>query len=965
MGGLVGGLASALALTFTGIAWAGLGVTDLRVEYLSNPEGIDALRPRLSWRLESDQRGAAQTAWRVQVASSHKALASGVADLWDSGIVASAQTVHVPYGGRPLASRQRAYWRVRVWDQDGRPSAWSPVAVWSMGLLEPGDWQARWISFRDNSPVPTRSEELVLPPARHYARTFAAASEAPVRRATLYFSALGLAEMYLNGQRVGDGWFEPGWSDYHQRAYYRTHDVTALVRSGQANVLGVIVADGWYAGYVGYGLLAGLGPNRSGRAFYGKTPALLAQLEIEYADGVRQVIGTDDSWRVTADGPIREADLIMGEAYDARRENPAWCLPEGGPGDWRWQPAILAEANGPVPALFYDNRGARQVDLGFRPPGKLQAYPAPPIRITQELPARQVTESAPGVYIFDLGQNFAGVIRLRVTGPCGQRLRIRYGEMLHPDGRLMTENLRKARATGYYTLRGDPDGETWTPRFTYHGFRYVEIIGLGARPDPSMVTGLVLHNDTPLTGQFACSDEVLTRFWRNTVWTQRANFMEVPTDCPQRDERLGWMGDAQIYVGAAARNADVAAFFTKWLDDVQEAQLPYGAYPDYCPYPMGHGTPGKNFGTAWMDAGIIVPWTLWREYGDTRVIERHWDSMTRFMQWRRATTSPEGLSVSIGNPWGDWLNLDDPTPVAFIDTCYHALDSRLMAEMAEAIGRPVEAQQYRNRLQTIRRAFAKEYVDEDGRLKVDSQTAHVLTLAMAMLPPEQLARVAARLEEKIAEAGGRMTTGFLGSKPLLPVLSRFGRQDLAVRLFQSRQFPSWGYEVVNGATTVWERWDSYTREHGFEGLRGNQNASMNSFCHYAFGAVTEWMFRDLAGIRHEGPGYRRLVFRPDPPSPAPEAAVPPIDWVQARQETAWGRVAIEWRRVANRFECTVNVPPNVHATVLLPGTDPAAVTESGRALPVPGEVRLAGVVDDRLAVEVASGLYRFEVQLPE
>ena len=967
-----------LGLAGAASALAGLTVTHLRCEYRENPLGIDALQPRLSWQVTAPERGQRQTAYRIIVASSRAKARVHEGDVWDSGIVRGAQTLNVAYAGRPLVSRQECFWRVQVWDRDERPSEWSPVAWWTMGLLRPEDWRAQWISYRDETPLPTNRNVLHLAPARYYRRGFDTSGE--IRRATLYVSALGLVDFYVDGRRVSENYFEPGWADYHRRAYYRTHDVTKLLRghdvphdlakrleSHVTHQLDAVVADGWYAGYVGFGHLLGFGPNRLGRCLYGKAPALLAQLEIEFTDGRRIVVGTDSSWQVSADGPLREADIIMGEAYDARRWEP-WR--QGGgrqprePSSFRWESAVLAESNGPVPALFYDNRGAREVDLGFRAPAKLQAYPAPPIRVTQELPAVKLTEPEPGVYLFDLGQNFAGVIRLKVHGPAGTKVKIRYGEMLHPDGRLMTENLRKARATDFYILRGDPHGEVWQPRFTYHGFRYVELTGLPERPDRDAVTGLVLHNDTPMVGEFACSDEVMTRFWKNTRWTQRANFVEMPTDCPQRDERLGWMGDAQAYIGAACYNADTAAFYTKWLDDVEEAQLPYGAYPDYCPYPMGAGTPGKNFGTAWTDAGVICPWTVWQVYGDTRVIERHWDSMARFMEWRRATTSPKGLGASIGNPWGDWLNVNDPTPIEYIDTCYHALDCRMMAEMADAIGRTVEAAQYRARFQTVQKAFRDAYLNADGTLKVDSQTAHVLALEAGLVEGEAATRIAARLAEKIAANEHRMTTGFLGTKALLPALSAHGQHELAVRLFQSRRFPSWGYEVVNGATTVWERWDSYTREHGFEGQSGHQNAAMNSFSHYAFGAVTEWMFRDLAGIRRDGPGFDRLIIHPGPPEPSDRTDPAPISWVRARYDGPHGRVVSNWRREGDTFRLDVVIPANTTATVLLPTDDLHHVTESDRNLGEAEGVEILGVRDGRVALRVGSGEYHFAAPRP-
>lgn len=956
-------LAAGLLFAIVSELAAGVSPVGLRCEYLSNPTGIDEAQPRLSWRVESPERGQKQTAYRLLVASSAETLDAGQGDLWDSGKAPSADTVNIPYAGQPLTSRQTAWWKVQAWDKDGQASAWSEPARWSMGLLEPNHWTAQWISYRDTAPLHTNRSTLFLPPARHYRKEFASAKT--VRRATLYASALGICELHLNGQRVGDAWFEPGWADCHKRAYYRTHDVTPMVKRG-ANCVGAIVAEGWYSGYVGYGLLVGYGPNKAGRCFYGKTPALLAQLEMEYTDGSREVIGTDTTWQVSSDGPIREADLIMGEAYDARQDDANWCQPASAPAHargpsraWTWQNAIRAEDNGSAKATFSDNCGSREVELGFQRPPRLQAYAAPPVRVTQELEAQKLTELEAGVYVFDLGQNFAGNIRLKVKGTAGTKLQLRYGEMLHRDGRLMTENLRKARATDYYTLRGDAGGETWQPRFTYHGFQFVEISGLPEKPGLDAVTGLVLHNDTPLVSEFACSDEAMTRFWKNTQWTQRANFIEMPTDCPQRDERLGWMGDAQIYVRTASYNADVAAFFTKWLDDVEEAQRDFGAYPDYCPYPMGHGAPGQTWGTAWTDAGIICPYTLWQVYGDTRVIERHWASMTRFMKWRQQR-APDLRGRKDGNTWGDWLNLNENTPLELIDAAYFKLDAHLMSEMARALGRGTEAERYAGLQARIADQFARDYLTAEAALNVDTQTAHVLTLAFGLAPEAQRKSIAAGLVDRIAKHDYRMATGFLGTKPLLPVLTASGHHDLAVRLFQSRKFPSWGYEVEQGANTVWERWDSFTKEHGFDGAGGNQNAAMNSFSHYAFGAVMEWAFRDLAGIDTDGPGFQRLRLKPGPPAPGSNPDHAPITWVKAEYASAHGTIVSHWKRSADRFEIKLTIPANTAATVFLPARNRAAVREAGREPgAVPG-VKFLRMEGDRAVLSVESGSYQFE-----
>jgi alpha-L-rhamnosidase len=524
--------------------------------------------------------------------------------------------------------------------------------------------------------------------------------------------------------------------------------------------------------------------------------------------------------------------------------------------------------------------------------------------------------------------------------------------MLHPDGRLMTENLRKARATDGYVLRGDPQGETFVPRFTFHGFQYVEVTGYPGKPDLEAITGIVLHSDTPLASGFECSDPMVNRLFKNIVWTQRANFLDLPTDCPQRDERFGWTGDAQIYVRAATYNADVAAFYTKWLRELMESQRPSGTFPGYAPYPFQHGW---DFGTAWCDAGVICPWTIYKAYGDTRIIERCWEPMTRFMQWRQ-NTSKDGLGVTHGNDWGDWLAVNEKTPLDYIDTAYFAYSTKLMAEMAQAVGKAKEAAEYHERFGKIKAAFNQKYVKPDGTLSLDTQTAYALALYMDLLPNELRVAAGARLAKKIADNDTRMTTGFLGTRPLLPVLSSVGQHDLAVRLFQSHQYPSWGYEIDQGATTIWERWNSYTKDKGFG---GEQNAQMNSFAHYSFGAVCEWMFAQLAGIQTDGAGYKRILIQPSPPSANSNPDHSPIDWVRAYYDSIHGRIVSAWKIAGGQFELAVTIPANTTATVSLPGRDAAGVRESAQPLTRAPGVKLLRTEPERVVLSIDSGTYHF------
>ncbi len=937
-----------------------LQAVELRCEYLVNPLGIDQTAPRLSWRIESSERGARQTAYRVLVASDRELIDRNEGNLWDSGRVESSETVNIVYSGRPLRSREVCLWKVQVWGQPGNLQfSESVVAHWSMGLLNESDWQANFISYRDDSPVFADRDSLYLPPAYQYRKEFPTTSS-PIRRATIYATALGIYELYLNGTRVGDEYFAPGWTDYRQRAYYRAYDVTNMLNEGD-NALGAWVADGWYAGYIGFGLLTGIGTERMGRFTYGRTPSVMAQLEIEYEDGTRSIVGTDTSWKVTGAGPIREADFLMGESYDARRELPGWSTVTCD--DSAWQEAILAEENGHPSATFYQFRNPTKereqlevrgepVDLGFRRP-RLEAFPGVPVRVTQEMAPVEVVEVAKGQYLYDLGQNFAGTIRLTIQGVAGTEVTLRYGEMLYPDGRLMTENLRKARATDRYILDGDPAGETYIPRFTFHGFRYVEatVEAPAKVTEAPLVTGLVLHSDTPMTSTFECSDPMVNRLFKNIVWTQRANFIDLPTDCPQRDERFGWTGDAQVYIGTAAYNADVAAFYTKWLRELMESQRPSGTFPGYAPFPFQHGW---DFGTAWADAGVICPWTVWQAYGDTRVIESCWEPMTRFMQWRK-NTSRDFLGVAQGNPWGDWLAQGAETPLEYIDTIYFAISTRMMSQMAAAIGRDDEATEYRSQLAHIATAFRQKYLQEDGSLTVNTQTAYALALFADLIPHDQRHASGQKLADLIHDNGNRMSTGFLGTRPLLPVLSSVGQHDLAVFLFQSRAFPSWGYEVEQGATTIWERWDSYTKEDGF----GRHNAAMNSFAHYSFGAVCEWMFNTLAGVRPRDPGYGHMIIQPRPAAPGSNEERQVIHWLNASYNSLRGRIVSNWRIDQDRFDLEVEIPANTTATVILPASDESRITESGQPLSQALGVQLVRMSGDRAILLVDSGKYRF------
>lgn len=912
-----------LAITAMAAPAASLKPVDLRCEYHTNPVAIGTTLPRFSWRMEPSvpaARDLVQTAYELEVWPEPKH--EGTIPLWNSGKVASARANQIAYAGKPLGSRTRATWRVRVWGHEGEPSDWSEPATFGIGLLEPEDWQALWISApRDDSFTTTDNirnfkgdperGKLIVTPAKHFRKEF----ETPaVIRATLHATALGVFTVELNGKRVSDERLAPGWSAYQRRIHSKTYDVTPLVKAG-ANAIGATLADGWYAGYVAYGLLTGqegLVPGVNGRYYYGVSPAVRLQLELELADGTRRVVATDTSWK-TATGPILESDILMGESYDARREMPGWSA--AGFDDTAWQGAVVKTGTN----------------------AKVEPHPGVPVRAIEEIKPKSVTEHKPGVFVFDLGQNISGVVRLKVKGKAGDKVTLRHAEMLHLDGALSTENLRCARAVDTYILKGDPAGETWTPEFTYHGFQYVEVNGYPGQPGPDAITGIVIHSDTPYHGAFTCSDPMLNRLYQNMVWTQRANFFEMPTDCPQRDERMGWTGDAQIYVRAATYNADIAAFYTKWLRDLNDDQWDYGAYPAYAPRPLAR--PNEHHAAGWMDAGVICPWTIWQTYGDTRVITEHWRKMQDFMLWRKLR-DPELDGATDDCAFGDWLSLGEvKTTIPFIDLAYHAYDARLMSEMAAAIGHKQQSAGYREQADKAAESFRRIYLKPDGTLAIHNQTAYAMALFMGLIPEAQRTAAAGHLADLVKANGNKMTTGFLGTRPLLPALSANGRHDLSGVLIQQHEFPSWGYEVDNGATTIWERWNSYIKG------KGVHEPNMNSFSHYSFGAVCEWMMGELAGIDLAAPGFDRIRIAPRPTGTITQAA--------ASTMTRHGKLACAWKIENGTFVADITVPPNTEAAVLLPVK--GGISEDGK--PVAGRPGVRKADGNRLVL--GSGIYHF------
>ena len=881
----------------------------LRCNYFDNPLGVHDANPRLSWRLATgDRRGARQTAYRIVVSTTR----TGAGDLWDSGKVKSDATTQVVYRGQPLASRKRAWWRVETWDEKNRRSESTP-AFWEAGLLIRKEWRGSWIGAALAGGPETGAPSPYLRTIFNVGKKIASAR--------LYATALGLYEFHLNGQRVGNDVFTPGWTEYKKRVQYQAYDVTSLLRPG-ANAAGAILGDGWYCGHLGW----------RERNYYGERPQLLAQLVLTFTDGTSQTIVTDGAWK-TSFGAIVESDMIHGEAHDARRELRGWDEP--GYDDSAWLPVTKF----PDPAI------------------DISPTLGPLVRATQELkpiaPPNKINIWPSSIWVFDMGQNMVGRVRLHVRGKAGQVVRLKFAEMLNKDGTLYTENLRAARQTDHYILRGDPRGETWESRFTFHGFRYVEISGHADDLLPDAIIGVVLHSDTPRTGTFSCSDPLINQLQSNIDWGQRGNFLEVPTDCPQRNERLGWMGDAQVFSRTAAWNRNVAAFFNKWQRDISDAQGAEGQMPSVAPHIEGVGPDG---GPAWADAAAICPWTMYLCYADKALLATHFESLTKFIGYMEVQSKDLIRSHPDTNVWhgyGDWLALDGSgnvfgnTPKDLIGTAMFAYSTSLVAKMARVLKRTKDAVHYENLAARIRQAYQDRFLTADGVAAGLTQTSYVLTLSFDLAPVALRPKLLRELVRDIEARGNKLTTGFVGASYLPHVLSRFGRADLAYKLLHQKAWPSWLYAVTQGATTIWERWDGWTKENGY------QDKGMNSFNHYAYGAIGSWLYAVVAGVDLDPatPGFKRLVLAPQPGGELTSA--------RGALQSPHGDILSAWKISNGRFEWEVIVPANTTASARFPVPGKAKITDG--KTPLARAVGVSKVKSSASAVtcELAAGHYKF------
>ncbi|SDY77344.1 alpha-L-rhamnosidase [Herbiconiux ginsengi] len=847
-------------------------VSAARFEHHRDALGVGESRPRLSWVVESAPAGWVQRAYRVEIERGGSVRAFEVA---------SAEQVLVAWPDESLVSRESSRVRVSVAGADG---SWSAPGDWARveaGLLEPGDWVAGPIgAIRNENPL------------RDDRRPSLVRREFPVRpglvRARLYATAHGLYQAELNGSRVGDDLLSPGWTVYGKRLRYYTYDVTAQLSEGP-NAIGAWLGDGWYRGRLGW---------RGGfRNVYGDDLSFLGQLELSYADGSREVVATDTSWR-SAPSPIIASGIYDGEDYDARAELPGWSR------------------------AGYDDTDWDRVQLRHRDPATLVAPTAAPVRVTEERAPLAVLTTPSGRRILDFGQNLVGVVRLRATAPAGTTVTLRTAEVLQ-DGELYTRPLRNARSTDHYTFAGRPEGEEWEPRFTFHGFRYVEVEGWAGDLDADVTEGAliarILHSDLERTGWFSSSEPDLDRLHENVVWGMRGNFVDLPTDCPQRDERLGWTGDIQVFAPTASFLFDVSGMLTGWLRDLSAEQLPDGTVPWYVPViPADTMWTPQRPGAAWGDAATVVPWTLYQRFGDTGVLRAQFDSARRWVDLQADIAGPSRL-WDTGFQLGDWLDpaappqdpADAQTDRYLVASAYFAHSARLVARMAGVLGDTEAEASYTTLADEARDAFVGRYVGDDGRMASDAQTAYALALRFELLPAGLRARAADRLAELVRASGSRIATGFVGTPLVTDALSSEGRLDAAYDLLLERECPSWLYQVSMGATTIWERWDSMLPD-------GTVNpGSMTSFNHYALGAVADWLHRVVAGLAPEEAGYRVIRFAPRPGGGLTSAS--------ARHRTPYGEASVSWHIVDGTLRVRVEVPVGATGIIDLDGGEPEHV----------------------------------------
>jgi len=874
-------------------AAAQVNVASLKVNHMTDPSGVTDPAPVFSWVFESGERNVMQTAYAIRVFEGRK-------PVWNSGRVESDNSVAVPYEGAALKSGARYHWQVRVWDNRNRASKWSARATWLTGLFSIDEFEAQWIEQREQTEA-----------APLFRKSFAL--KKPVASAVAFVTSHGMYEAYINGRKIGDAHYAPGWTSYDKRLQYQTYDVTDMLARGE-NAFGIMLGRGWYLSRLGW-------PSGEHRIYESDKLGALAQIAVTYTDGSREVIATDGTWR-SSTGEILHSEIYDGETIDLNKRQQGWN------------------------AAGFDDSAWSAVQVADYGKDNLVSSESEPV-VTHEIksPVAVITTPA-GEKVLDFGQNLVGREILSVKGEKGQEIVVSHAEVLDEKGNFYTVNLRSAKAQSRYVCSGGED--RFEPTFTFYGFRYLKVEGIEGELDPENFKAAVIFSDMDENGSFTSSNEQVNRLQSNIQWGLRGNFVDVPTDCPQRDERLGWTGDAQVFFRTATFNRDVQNFFRKWLKDVAADQKPDGQVTDVVPHIEGLTGAGH---VGWADVATIIPWQHYMAYGDKRILENQYESMKAWVDCM-AAQSVDYL-WNVGWHYGDWLFYSVDNDVAgdsavtyrpLIQQCFFANSADIVSKAAATLGKTADAEKYAELARKAKEAFRNAYLTPAGYLVSATQTAYVLALNFDMLPDDMKAKAAAHLAERV-DHYGHITTGFLGTPYICHVLTENGYTDHAYRLLLRQQYPGWLYPVTMGATTIWERWNSMMPD------RTIPDNGMNSFNHYSYGAIGDWLYRDAAGLRETSAGFKTLAVKPH--------AGGGFTSMKAEQNTPYGRAAAEWRDENGVFTLEVTIPANTTAEIYVPSTSADTVTLDGAALSDAEDAVCEGHADGYTKVKVGSGTYKF------
>lgn len=880
-------------------------------EGFKNPIGFYDTNPTFSWQLPVSENVKSQVAYQIVVAS-HPDLLPDNSDLWDSKKQETDQSIWIKYDGKPLESRQKVYWQVKYWNQEDEASSWSEISHFELGLLNNSDWQAKWVGLNTaKDSVRGRGKVLIHKP-QYLRKGFELSGD--VASARLYITAKGVFDVSINGENISNDAMSPGFTTYDKRIETLTYDVTSLIESGQ-NTIGVELASGWY----------------SGRLLWGTTPwdntispKVLCQLELTMKDGSKEIIISDESWKGITNGPIQFSEIYDGEIYNANLEIPSWA--SNNFDDKHWMNVEVENLNNNVKLEPKRHTAVK---------GKIKLHP-------QEIKTKD------GAIIFDLAQNMVGVPLVNVPMKKGDTLKIRFAEMLSPDGTFYTKNYRSAHSTDYYIASKDGVIE-YKPKFTFHGFRYVELSGFDTSNEPSKdwVKGLVLYSDFDDNGTFTTSHEKLNQLQSNIVWGLRGNFLDIPTDCPQRDERLGWTGDAQVFGPTSMFNADVYKFWASWLQSVREAQLEDGAIPWTVPDARGN----KIASSGWGDVCTIIPWKIYMRTGDIGFLEDNFEMMKRWVAHHEQMS--KGY-ISNMMSFSDWLqphpengDTRGDTSRNLIGTAFFAHSAKLTAQTAQVLGKTEEQAKYEALYKKVAKAFDNTYFDETGKVKgvTETQTSYLLALAFDLLPENKQKNAQTNLLLKLEEADNHLRTGFLGTPLLSKVLDDMGEIDLVYKLLFNETYPSWFYSINQGATTIWERWNSYNKTEGYNPM------SMNSLNHYAYGAIGEWMYERIGGIAPLEAGYKVIKIAPQ--------VRQPLNSASTSLNTSYGKVSSSWEVVNDDFQLDIVIPPNTTAKIIIPANTESELILDGISFKDDSNVKLLKTNKDTFELLVQPGHYKF------